>query len=107
MRTATDRQQYFSYSDMLTGGRSVFDILFADTKGSENAQKAAENEYNYNMSLLGAQKDSDRRSYLYSLFALGNEKSAQQAAIQRRENLYNTIVIIAAIIGSVLIIKSI
>ena len=98
MRTATDTKQYaFSFTEWLAG----------DNIGSENARQAAANEHSQNMALIGAQDSSDRRSYLYNLLALKNQGSTQQAEVRNNANLYQTVAIVAAVVGAVLILKNI
>lgn len=97
MRTATDKQRFFSLTDALIG----------DSIGSENARRAAANEHSQNMALIHAQDTSDMRSYLYNVLALRQQQPTQQAEVQDNANRYQTIVIVAAIIGAVLIFKNI
>lgn len=97
MRTATDKQRFFSLTDLFT----------ADSGGNENARRAAANEHSRNMALIDAQNSSDMRSYLYSLVALRQQQPTQQAEVQDNANRYQTIAIIATIIGAVLIFKNI
>lgn len=86
---------------------SLTDLLTADTTGNENARQAAANEHSRNMALIEAQKDSDRRSYLYSLFALNSQPATQQAELTDNRSRRNMIIVIAAIVGAVLILKNI
>lgn len=86
---------------------SLTDFLLGDEIGAKNARQAAANEHSRNMALIEAQKDSDRRSYLYSLFALNSQPATQQAELTDNRSRRNMIIVIAAIVGAVLILKNI
>lgn len=86
---------------------SITDLFTADSGGNENARRAAANEHSRNMALIEATKDSDRRSFLYSVLALNKQDNTQAAELQNNANRYQMIVIVAAIIGAVLIFKNI
>ena len=97
MRTATDKQLFFSLTDLLT----------ADTSGNENARQAAANENSRNMALIGAQDSSDLRSFLYNVAALRQQQPTQQAEIEDNKNRYQLIALVAVVLGAVLIFKNI